>query len=165
MLYWPSRVPKELISRFVKLCPTCRERRGAVCLTDDGKSPPHVSNATEDLPDEIDAPQLKRLRREAIRNNSESSDILDMPAQLVNGSSTFQNQNRWLSGFLPPRSAYDEPYTQAASFSSHNSFRELDPNTTSAHVQFSTANDASQDVRPASSHLLHIKQEAHYKYE
>lgn len=164
------RVPKELISRFVKLCPTCQVRRGMNRNSppNEGKSPPDF-NDTDSPPDDDEAPT--KARRESSISTQETS-FLDMPAQLVNGSPMFQNQNRWLSGFQPPHSAYDSMYTptttngQTSSFPAVSSMSEYDHHATHTNTHLSRMTNVSPShSRPLSSHESHFKQDTQYCYD
>ena len=162
-----NRVPKELISRFVKLCPTCQIRRGTK-----GNSPP---DDTKDLPDfnDTDSPpdedeSSPNSRRESTMSTQEPC-LMDMPPQLVNGSPTFQSQNRWLSGFPAPHSAYDGMYSSAAtngdsiSFSTVNGMNSYVAQT---NTHMTTMNNLSPSrSRPMSSQEQHFKQDSQYCYD
>jgi hypothetical protein len=82
----PGRVPKELISRFVKICPTCQVRRGGTRLTPPnsrrGSPPLELSSRSPKLP----SPPISR-RQSAIAGSA----CLDRP-QLE----YFQQQNNWV---------------------------------------------------------------------
>lgn len=169
---WSNRVPKELISRFVKLCPTCRERRGAVGSGDDENSPSNAKATTSmttmaniiprNLSDQVRS-SLKRRRSGSINDNGITND-LDIPAQLVNSSSAFQKQNRWLCDF-PSRSTYDEPYTPAVPFSVHRSFRALEPSIKLSQEPLTMRQNTSHEPRPLSDHPSQRPHELHYEYE
>lgn len=164
------RVPKELISRFVKLCPTCQIRRGVSrnSPADEAKSPPDF-NDTDSPPDDDESPT--KARRESNISTQESS-FLDMPPQLVNGSPIFQSQNRWLSGFQPPHSAYDSMYSSAttigdaASFSAVNSMNGFDHPAAHTKSDLSTMTNASPlHSKPMSSHERRFKQDTQFCYD
>lgn len=100
-----SRVPKELISRFVKLCPTCQVRRGSA-----RPSPPdsdHDSYMHTRSPGLISPPQS---RRESIATRR-SSISLHSPIALVGGTSEFQRQNRWMIAAQPSQASSTAPPT------------------------------------------------------
>lgn len=174
--HWHHRVPKELISRFVKLCPTCRERRGAICSIDDDNMPSKTpatattttsittmpTNIALSLPEEVRSP-LKRRRSPSI-NEGGMTNSLDMPSQLANSSSAFKHQNRWLSD-LSPRSTYDEHYTIAAPYPLHTGFRGLDSATVSSPGSLPMKQDMSQDAKHISMHPSHQQQELHFGYD
>lgn len=135
-----------------------------LCSANDDNSPPDLATATvENSSAETKSP-LERRRSDAM-SNSENADVLDMPPLLVNSSSTFQNQNRWLSGISHHRATFEEAYTPAPSYASHASFTELEPVTTSSQAQFSTMKDTSQDPRPPSDQSSQLKQGSQLKYE
>jgi hypothetical protein len=94
-----SRVPKELISRFVKLCPTCQVRRGSARA-----SPPDSDRDCymhTRSPGLISPPQS---RRESIATRK-SSLGMQSPVALVGGTSEFQRQNRWMTPAQPGQSS------------------------------------------------------------
>lgn len=159
------RVPKELISRFVKLCPTCQIRRGLNRSSpEEQNSPPEID---DDGADEMESP-IKR-RRQSVANNREN-EMVDMPMQLAHGSPVFQSQNRWLSDFHPPQPAYESMYsptsaTATSSFSTVNSINAYGPTSSSQSTIPLTAisNVSPTSSRPASSHRSRYKQ-AEYCY-
>lgn len=161
-----SRVPKELISRFVKLCPTCRIRRGMNRNSpgEDQDTPPDMDDTEPN--DEIDSP-VKSRRESTI--GAQDNRMVDMPMQLVNGSTTFQSQNRWLSDFHTPQSAYDSLYSPAStaatsSFSAVNSYEHNHSNRQNRN--HSTSNNVSSThSRPVSSHQPRFKQDMQYCYD
>jgi hypothetical protein len=90
-----ARVPKELISRFVKLCPTCQVRRGGASTR---TSPPDCDRDSymhTQSPGLISPPQS---RRESIATRK-SSMTMHSPVALGGGgeASEFQRQNRWMT--------------------------------------------------------------------
>lgn len=98
-------------------------------------------------------------------SNSEHTDVVDMPSLLVNGSSTFKNQNRWMSGFSNHRAAFEEAFTSVPSYSSLASFPEVEPVTASAGAQFSTMKGIPQDTRPTPHRSVQLKQGSQNKCE
>lgn len=159
-------MPKELISRFVKICPTCQIRRGMNrgSPQDDEKSPPDFA----DDPSRETSPRTKS-RQDSVMS---TQDPVDMPMQLVNGSSTFQSQNRWLSDFQPQTSTYDglcsvgPSGATTAAFSTINGLNAVNQN--SHHSRSSLAyshNAQSGGSRPLSRHNSRFKQETHYCYD
>ncbi|KAK5951107.1 hypothetical protein OHC33_007860 [Knufia fluminis] len=165
-----SWVPKELISRFVKLCPTCRIRRGTDRNSppDDAKSPPDFNDTDSPLDD--DESPIKP-RRESTVSTQEHNFMDSMPTQLVNGSTTFQSQNRWLSDFHPPQGAYDGMYSptthgSASSFSAVNGMNNYDQHAIHPNTHLSTMTNVSPShSRPISSHEPRFKQDTHYCYD
>lgn len=164
------RVPKELISRFVKLCPTCQIRRGMNRNSphDEAKSLPDF-NDTDSPPDDDES--SPKSRHESTISTQESC-LLDMPTQLVNGSTAFRSQNRWLSGFQPPHSAYDGIYSptttngEAPSFSTVNGMSSFDQHAVHSSSHMATMSNASPShSRPMSSHEAHFKQDSRYCYD
>lgn len=140
-------MPKELISRFVKLCPTCQIRRGMKGANDDADS----GAEDHDGPDDMDSPV--KSRRPSMPGTQESS-MADMPAQFVNSTSTFQNQNRWIEGFHPAHQQYETMYSPSSTLASY----EQTP-TSQSGLSLSTINNVSPThSRPASSHQSRFKQ-------
>lgn len=161
-----DRVPKELISRFVKICPTCQIRRGMNrgSPPDDEKSPPDFADAQSP---EMISPA--KARRDSVMLPQEN---MDMPMQLVNGSSTFQSQNRWLSDFQPQTSTYDSLCSVGASdaateaFPTINSLDNVEQSIDRSRTNLTYLhNGRSGDLRPASSHKSRFKQETQYCYD
>lgn len=164
-----ERVPKELISRFVKLCPTCQIRRGM-----NRNSPP---GDAENLPDfnDTDSPpgddeSPTKSRRESTISNQGSS-FLHMPTQLVNSSTTFQTQNRWLSDFHP-QAAYEGMYSPMTTINNSpsllatngkNNFDRHPAQSNSHHS--SMTNVPTLHSRTMSSHEPQFKQDFHYCYD
>ncbi|KAL2415348.1 hypothetical protein ABEF91_004990 [Exophiala dermatitidis] len=95
-----SWVPKELISRFVKLCPTCQVRRGT------RNSPPESEKSPETRMEEQSPEAISTTNS---RKNSTASRQLNTNANLplqtagFNSSPTFQQQNRWMTPLQPPQ--------------------------------------------------------------
>lgn len=159
-------MPKELISRFVKICPTCQIRRGMNrgSPQDDDKSPPDFA----DPPSREISPRTKS-RQDSVMP---PQDTVDMPMQLVNGSSTFQSQNRWLSDFQPQASTFDGSCSvgpsgaSTAALSTTNDLGAINQN--SRHSRSNLAyshNGQSGGSRPLSSHNSRFKQETRYCYD
>lgn len=156
-------MPKELISRFVKLCPTCRERRGAAFPADEENIPPNPTTTNaESVSGDVRSP-LKRRRSEATSDN-ETAGVMNLPSQLKNSSPAFRAQNRWLSG-LPHQSTFDENFTPAPPYSTHASFTEMESTSSTSQPQYLARKDTSQDIRSASGLSPPLKQGPQYKYE
>ena len=88
------RVPKELISRFVKLCPTCKVRRGQ-----NRTSPPE----SEKSPEEYEhSPEMCSpvSRRDSMATKCSSVSV-QSPLQIQGSSSLFAHQNRWMTSAQP----------------------------------------------------------------
>ena len=97
-----SRVPKELISRFVKLCPTCQVRRGGASARASPPDSDRDSYMQTQSPALISPPQS---RRESIATRT-SSMSMQSPAALGGaGPSDFQRQNRWMTPTQPTHSS------------------------------------------------------------
>lgn len=149
-------MPKELISRFVKLCPTCRERRGTNCAADDDNGQLDSSSAVSKSPQAQGKPSRKHCRGEIISASNDPTGS-EMPPQLINASPTFQNQNRWLSGFPQLRLSYEDNYPSPTAFVGHTNFRGLDHADTPRHPHFPTIEDASNEARSACGSLSQLK--------
>lgn len=93
------RVPKELISRFVKLCPTCQVRRGP-----NRNSPPESERSPEAMTEgqSPDVPSVSSSRKNTLAHKQiPSNENLSSQAGFAT-SSTFEQQNRWMTP-LPPQ--------------------------------------------------------------
>ena len=99
-----SWVPKELISRFVKLCPTCQVRRGSrVPSSSPSKSEPDYMDL-----DTSCANTPRASRRPSLSTNRHSYGLQSPMSSLTGFSSNFQSQNRWMTPVdLPSRSQDD----------------------------------------------------------
>ena len=104
-----SRVPKELISRFVKLCPTCQVRRGSARA-----SPPETDPGSymHTRSPGFMSPPLSR--RESIATRKSSMDI-HSPTSHMGGTSDFQRQNRWMMPAQPSHSSHAGLSTMSSS--------------------------------------------------
>lgn len=90
-----TRVPKELISRFVKLCPTCQVRRGGASARTSPPDSGRDSYMHAQSPGLISPPQS---RRESIATRKNSMSIHSpVPLGGAGGASDFQRQNRWMT--------------------------------------------------------------------
>jgi hypothetical protein len=100
------RVPKELISRFVKLCPTCRVRRGTARTSPTVSDKDSVSDYMDiQSPPEMLSPHESRRSDIGGRQGSLSSGA---QVQQATYSSAFQSQNRWMSS-APQAQSYTGP--------------------------------------------------------
>lgn len=140
------RVPKELISRFVKLCPTCQVRRGT-----SRNSPPE----SERSPEEVTEPQSPEVPSgcSSRKNSSARKQIPtneNVPSQAAGfaTSSTFEQQNRWMTP-LPPQDSNISRSTHLAinnTLNSHESYNTIPPmpmnctNATPPGLSFSSGN-------------------------
>jgi len=99
MLTCDHRVPKELISRFVKLCPTCQIRRGT------NRNSPQESERSSEAGMEAQPPDITSGIN--LRNNSTTSmqSILNvkLPLQTAgfNSGQSFHQQHRWMASLQP----------------------------------------------------------------
>lgn len=98
-----SRVPKELISRFVKMCPTCRIRRPSRDATID-EDVEKTSPSDEDMPD---SPVCRRDSASNVKQESTSGQ------PRMGFSTTFAQQNRWMTD-LPNLKTKQEFYDSMA---------------------------------------------------
>ncbi|OQU98546.1 hypothetical protein CLAIMM_04315 [Cladophialophora immunda] len=94
-----SWVPKELISRFVKLCPTCQVRRGASRNSppDSVKSP--ETNAEAHSPDALTIAGSRKGSTATRQGNV--NPCLPLQTAGFKTSSAFQHQNRWMTPLQP----------------------------------------------------------------
>jgi hypothetical protein len=97
------RVPKELISQFVKLCPTCQVRRG----TSRG-SPPSLDKSTSGYMDthSSDTISPSQSRRQSVATTRDSV-MVHSPLSMAGFSSTFQSQSRWMTTTQPANRVVD----------------------------------------------------------
>lgn len=164
------RVPKELISRFVKLCPTCQTRRGMNRNSplERDRELPEV-DAGIDVAGEVEA--KANLKRESVMI-AEEQGMLSMPMQLVSSSSTFQNQNRWMTEFHAPQEAYNSLCSMSTagevvcSFPAVNGFNRFqrDPTGESHPPSTSTNNVTSGPQQTQPDHTQELKQEVQFCY-
>lgn len=107
------RVPKELISRFVKLCPTCQVRRGGASARTSPPDSDRDSYMHTQSPGLISPPQS---RRESIAARK-SSMTMHSPVGLGGGggASEFQRQNRWMTTTQSSHSSNAPLHTLSAS--------------------------------------------------
>lgn len=162
------RVPKELISRFVKLCPTCQIRRGQSRGQDVKDDNPSVTSLDDETVVDSGSP-VKARQSSAAR--VQESNMMDLPMQLVNSTSAFQHQNRWLDGFHSPPTVYDTLYPPTTTIGSTSSFSAVNGSAQYSHnssVQPSPlgtiSNMSPSHSRPVSSHEPRYKQEVEYCY-
>lgn len=171
------RVPKELISRFVKLCPTCRVRRGT-----SRNSPPECERSPE-ARTETQSPEATAAPNS--RKNSMSHRQLmvnvTLPLQSAgfNTSSTFQQQNRWMTPLQPQQGDAGRviPMSTSNAGNSHDSYNTIPPmsmnctNATPPGLTFSSVNPFSRVTTPSSacsadslSQATHGHGPAHHHY-
>ena len=109
-------MPKELISRFVKLCPTCKVRRGQ----NRASSPMSEKGSPEDYEQspEINSPAS---RRDSIVTKRSSVSV-QSPMQMHGSSSLFAHQNRWMTSTQPSDVKMSDSYqtTSPSSYLSHD---------------------------------------------
>lgn len=167
-----GRVPKELISRFVKLCPTCQVRRGT-----SRNSPPPIQDTKEvpdsEAPENIEEAQSPMKLGKKSAPGSQETGMMSMPVQLVNGSSTFQSQSRWMAGFHTPQTTYEEVYIPATtdacmpSFPSINGIETFETITTTQSSRSLPAMSIAipTDTRVTSGFEERFKQDTRYCFE
>lgn len=141
------RVPKELISRFVKICPTCQVRRGT------SRNSPTDEDKEMDFGE--DDEKLSKSRRPSHMNQDENQ------TQSFESTVPYTTQNRWLSGFEAP-SAQENMYTSSTP-------REGIPYAgfTDALEEYENERDRSHrssHSRHASDRSSKFKQESSYRY-
>jgi hypothetical protein len=91
-------VPKELISRFVKLCPTCQVRRGGgrASTQESEKSPEDYTHSPETR-----SPESRRSSLAMTRYLGPSNSPVSMGF-----SANLQHQNRWMTPLQPEETKY-----------------------------------------------------------
>ena len=160
-------MPKELISRFVKLCPTCQVRRG------NNRNSPHESDRS---PEELTDPQSPEIpSTPASRKNSSgpksTTMSMSLPLQTAGfaTSSTFEQQNRWMTPLSPQDITLSRP-TRLIANSNMNSqagYNTLPPmpmsctSTTSPSLSYSTAHAFSNGPNPAAYNLDAVSRVSH----
>ncbi len=132
------RVPKELISRFVKLCPTCQVRRGTA------RASPPVSDkgSISDYLDQQSPPDTDMLsppesRRSSIASRQCGASAVT-PGQASSYNTAFQTQNRWMSSApqtTSPISTYSGPMNVLIPAPSHTLASNI-----SSSINYSTSN-------------------------
>ncbi|KAJ9604584.1 hypothetical protein H2200_010697 [Cladophialophora chaetospira] len=144
-----SWVPKELISRFVKLCPTCQVRRGTSRNT-----PPESEVASPEA--KTDVSPTRTYSAATSRKNSTVSGFTMTGASLplltagFKSSSAFQQQNRWMTPLQPQTDGNHVSPTSLHNRSSrHDSYNTMPPmplnctNGNSSGLNFSSVNSYS----------------------
>ncbi|KIW18184.1 hypothetical protein PV08_02472 [Exophiala spinifera] len=95
-----SWVPKELISRFVKLCPTCQVRRGTA-----RNSPPELERSPETRVNshspEDGGVSESRKSSTSTRSTAVNNVTLPLLSAGFPSSAAFQQQNRWMTPLSP----------------------------------------------------------------
>ena len=106
------RVPKELISRFVKLCPTCQVRRGTAHASPPTSDKGSISDyLDQQSPPHIDMLSPPKSRRSSIASRQCGTSAVT-PGQASSYNTAFQTQNRWMSSapqITSPISTYSGP--------------------------------------------------------
>ena len=108
------RVPKELISRFVKLCPTCQVRRGA-----NRSSPPGSEKSPEESYPPSPETASPASRRDSLATKRDSVSA-HSPLSMAGFSSTFQQQNRWMTPLQPSEHRYSSGTYPSSTSTSNN---------------------------------------------
>jgi hypothetical protein len=140
------RVPKELISRFVKLCPTCQVRRGT-----SRNSPPESERSPEEMTDpqspEVPCGPSSRKTSSAHKQIATSEHVPSQAAGFAS-SSAFEQQNRWMTP-LPPQDSSIGRSTHLTinnTLNSHEGYNTIPPipmnctNATPPGLSFSSGN-------------------------
>lgn len=128
------RVPKELISRFVKLCPTCQVRRGTSRNT-----PPHSEKGTEpctdtNCSDETSGAYPRALSTSRTTTNRHPHLSPSQHLQATNFkavSAVFEQQSRWMTPIQAQQSENHltphSPSSHIGSQCSHESYNTMPP--------------------------------------
>ncbi|EXJ93560.1 hypothetical protein A1O1_01952 [Capronia coronata CBS 617.96] len=153
-----SWVPKELISRFVKLCPTCQVRRGT-----NRNSPPESEKSPEarmeaQSPDTASATDS---RKDSMAGRQPSLNI-NLPLQSAgfNSSSAFQQQNRWMTPLQPQQTETHRinDVSNGTNLNSHETYNTMPPmpmnctNSTLPGLAYSTVNNFGSDTTSSSAY-------------
>ena len=118
-------MPKELISRFVKLCPTCQVRRGT------SRNSPPESVKSPEATTEVQSPETYSATTS--RKNSTASGhttSASMSLQRVGYKTTpiFQQQNRWMTPLQPLTESNNiSPTSTLNPISRHDSYSTMPP--------------------------------------
>ncbi|KAJ9617725.1 uncharacterized protein PV06_01650 [Exophiala oligosperma] len=100
-----SWVPKELISRFVKLCPTCQVRRGTA-----RNSPPELERSPEARMNSH-SPEDSAVSGSRKNSTSSRSTTTNVTLPLLSAgfpsSAAFQQQNRWMTPLSPQQDSME----------------------------------------------------------
>ena len=117
------RVPKELISRFVKLCPTCQTRRG---------TRPEMDKDAPESANEVQSPEAYSVvpSRKGSGSTRQSSVGTNLPLQRnsFKALSTFQQQNRWMTPLHPQTDSNNvSPTSMHNPVSRHDSYNTMPP--------------------------------------
>jgi hypothetical protein len=150
------RVPKELISRFVKLCPTCRVRRGTARTSPTGSdkgSPDHMDAQSQS---EMHSPPDSRGSSIVSRQYSVSSEL---PFRQTSYNTTFQSQNRWMSSD-PQAQSYSGPVNVLIPAPSHTLGSNVGP-----LVHYSTGNPQTIDGRHAVIEPTYLGNQANGRHQ
>lgn len=152
------RVPKELISRFVKSCPTCQVRRGT------SRNSPPESEKSPEARMEAQSPATtsgNNSRKNSVANRQPSMSM-NLPLQTAGfaSSSIFQQQNRWMTP-LQPQQAETHRINRSSSgsnLSTHDSYNTMPPipmsctNATPPGLAYSTVSTIGSDTAPSSAY-------------
>ena len=141
-----SRVPKELISRFVKLCPTCQVRRGT-----NRNSPPETEVQSPEAKTDVSSPRIYAAvsSRKNSSVNGYNATTASLPLQTAGfkTTSTFQQQNRWMTPLQPQNDVnHASPTSLHNPLSRHDSYNTMPPmplgctNGNSSGLNFSSVN-------------------------
>ncbi|KAI1619503.1 hypothetical protein EDD37DRAFT_208265 [Exophiala viscosa] len=155
-----SWVPKELISRFVKLCPTCQVRRGTA-----RNSPPESVKSADtrmntQSPDNIGVASSRKNSMSS--RQSLASVTLPLQSAGFNSSATFQQQNRWMTPLPPQQTQMDIkmplPTSSSNSVKIRDSYNTMPPipmnhgHTTPSGLSFSSVNSYTSVSTPSTAY-------------
>lgn len=143
-----NRVPKELISRFVKSCPTCQVRRGATQISssfDPGEDEPSSQISQK--------PSLEVSLKKASELLHPSSS-LDMPLKTAgfNTTSTFEQQNRWMTPLSPQETMPDRDSSITAITANNNMSTEIYNTAPPSMASCSNGNSQGTNFLPSNSY-------------
>ena len=134
------RVPKELISRFVKLCPTCQVRRGA-----GRSSPPESEKSPEDYTQSPEtASPISRRDSLATKRSSVTS---HSPLSMAGFGSTFQQQNRWMTPIQPLETKYNPADTYPTSTMSSANYSTYENSSAVPHSTMGSSHNSTHYSR------------------
>ena len=150
-------MPKELISRFVKLCPTCQVRRGT------SRNSPPVSVKSLEASTEAQSPDTYSVatsrKNSTVSGHTATSTSFPLQRAGFKASSTFQQQNRWMTPLQPPNQSNSvSPTTMHNPTSRHDSYSTIPPMTMSCNngnpsvLSFSAINSYGNNDRSSSAY-------------
>lgn len=112
-----------MISRFVKLCPTCQVRRG----TSGRNSTPDHSKSPE-VAAHVNSPEAFSRKNSLVSPNTGNPISLPLQTAGFKSSSTFQQQNRWMTPIQPqPENGTVSPTSPHGPVNNHGSYNTMPP--------------------------------------